>query len=120
MRNQFRTAIAAAACILAANAAATAAVKAVATGSYECWANGQARMLMNFTVTGAGAYRASDGSNGRFTLSPATGAVAFTGYMKDVMPDGFVAVYHEKNGKPTVSFRSPRGSEAAFCEKAAR
>jgi hypothetical protein len=34
------------------------------------------------------------------------------------MPDGFVAVYHEPRGTPTLSFRSGRGSEAAFCEHA--
>jgi hypothetical protein len=33
------------------------------------------------------------------------------------MPAGFFAIYHEPQGRPTVSFRSERNSEAAFCQK---
>jgi hypothetical protein len=88
----------------------------VRPGAYECWANGYARMNMNFTVTGAGSYRNASGA-GRFSMGPG-GRLQLTGPMLESMPDGFVAVYHEPNGTPTVSFRSPRGAEAAFCERA--
>lgn len=88
------------------------------TGSYECWANGAARMLMNFTVTAPGRYTDSDGKAGRFALDAASGKVTFQGGLLDgAMPDGFIAVFHAPGGKPTVSFRSPRGAEAAFCER---
>ena len=70
---------------------------------------------MNFTVTGAGSYRNHSGS-GRFALGPG-GQLKLTGSMLESMPAGFVAVRHEPDGKPTVSFRSPRGAEAAFCER---
>ncbi len=86
-------------------------------GSYECWGNGSPRMLMNFTVTAPGHYRASDDSTGTFTFDAASKKVVFTGYMKEVMPDGFVAIYHTPQGKPTVSFRGPSGAEAEYCEK---
>lgn len=87
-------------------------------GSYQCWANGAARLLMNFSVTGPGVYADYEGKPGRFTLDPATGRVTFQGGMLDgSMPDGFIAVFHTPNGRPTVSFRSPRGAEAAFCER---
>jgi hypothetical protein len=89
---------------------------AVRAGAYECWANGYARMNMNFTVTGAGSYRNESGV-GRLSVGPG-GRLQLTGPMLESMPDGFVAVYHEPNGTPTVSFRSPRGAEAAFCERA--
>lgn len=94
----------------------------VATGSYECWAHGAARMLMNFKVTGAGKYAQPDGGEqGTFTYTPATGAIVFKGgHLDGVMPDGFTSVYHEKKGKPTVSFRGRSGSEAQFCERVNR
>ena len=83
-------------------------------GSYECWANGYARMNMNFRITGPGAYRNASGA-GRFMVG-AGGKLNLTGPMLESMPAGFIAVYHEPGGRPTVSFRSPRGAEAAFCE----
>lgn len=93
---------------------APAAAGQVRTGDYECWANGSARMGMNFTVTGPGAYRNESGA-GKFTVG-AGGVLKLTGPMLESMPDGFIAVYHVPSGHPTVSFRSPRGAEAAFCE----
>jgi hypothetical protein len=90
--------------------------KVVAKGSYECWGNGQARMLLNFTVTGGGSYKASDGSSGRFTYDTGSKQIKFTGYLKQAMPEGFTTIYYEPKGRPTVSFRSARGSEASFCE----
>ncbi|RYX93829.1 MAG: hypothetical protein EOO28_16795 [Comamonadaceae bacterium] len=90
---------------------------AVAAGHYECWANGSARGMMNFAVTGKDAYT-GDGAKGKFTYDSSSGKIAFKGgHLDGVMPDGFVSVYHEKNGRPTVSFRSARGSEASFCER---
>lgn len=88
----------------------------VAQGDYECWANGQARMLMNFTITAPGEYTASDGSTGTFDYDPSTGVITFTGYMRDIMLDTWVVNYHEQGGVPTVSYVSDRGAEAAFCE----
>ncbi|HEX2591630.1 MAG TPA: hypothetical protein VHL34_09050 [Rhizomicrobium sp.] len=87
----------------------------MAMGAYECWGNGEARMLMNFTVTGAGTYKGSDNSTGKFTLTGNT--VTFTsGSLNGVMPDGFVAKYEIRKGIPTVSFVGPSGAEAQFCE----
>lgn len=91
--------------------------RAVAEGDYECWANGSANLLLNFTVTGNGRYRASDNSTGRFDYDASTGAISFTGYLRDVMLDGWTTNYHEQGGVPTVSFVSDRGSEAAFCQR---
>lgn len=88
----------------------------VPVGSYECWANGAARMGMNFRVTGPGSYR-NDSGPGRLAVG-AGGRLTLTGPMLESMPTGFIAVYHAPGGRPTVSFRSPRGAEAAFCERA--
>lgn len=98
-------------------AAKPAAAGGLPVGSYECWGNGAARMLLNFTVTAPGKYRASDGSMGTFTVN-GDKVVKFTGYIAEATPDGFSIVYHEPKGIPTVSFRSARGGEAEFCEKA--
>jgi len=89
---------------------------AVALGAYECWAWGRPRLLLNFKVTGAGRYTASDGSPGTFSFDPGSKAIRFTGYLGNVMPNGFTSIYHVPGGKPTVSFRGPGGSEASFCE----
>jgi hypothetical protein len=96
--------------------AAPAKTGAVATGAYECWAFNTARSNLNFTVTGPGSYRAADGSSGGFTFDPGSGRITFTGYLADVLPEGFTTVYHEPKGHPTVSFRR-RGAEASFCER---
>ena len=98
--------------------AVPAAAQTVPTGKYECWAWGQARLLMNFTVTGPGVYRKTNGA-GTFKVGPG-GKLAVTGPMMEEMPDGFSAVYHAPGGKPTVSFRGRSGSEAAFCERAGK
>lgn len=90
----------------------------VAIGSYECWAFNSARMDLNFEVTAPGRYTAAaDGSEGSFSFDAGSGQIRFTGYLGEAMPDGFTAVYHEPNGRPTVSFRGRSGSEASFCEK---
>lgn len=90
----------------------------VAAGSYECWANGQARLLMNFTIKSATQYADYENKPGIYQYDSKSGKVAFKGGGLDgVMPDGFTAIYHVPQGRPTVSFRSPRGAEAAFCEK---
>lgn len=89
----------------------------VAVGSYECWGNGSARMLLNFTVRSASQYTGSDGKPGSFSVD-ANGRITFKGGALDgAMPSGFYAVYYEPEGLPTVSFRSPRGTEASFCQK---
>ena len=74
-------------------------------------------MNLNFQVTGAGAYRATDGTSGRFTFDPVSKGIQFTGYLAESMPNGFTAIYYEPKGIPTVSFRGRGGSEASFCEK---
>ena len=90
----------------------------MAMGSYECWGNGSARMLLNFTVRSATQYTGSDGKPGTFTVDGG-GRIAFRGGALDgAMPAGFYAVYYEPKGVPTVSFRSSRDSEASFCQKA--
>jgi hypothetical protein len=90
----------------------------LAQGSYECWANGQARALLNFTAKAGGQYIGSDGKSGSFSIDAGTGRIAFHGgSLNGVFPAGFYAVYHEPQGRPTVSFRSDRGAEVAFCEK---
>lgn len=100
--------------------AAAAQVKGpIPTGKYECWANGQARLLMNFLVSGPGRYSDHEKKeSGSFTLNESNGQVTFKGgHLDGVMPAGFIAVYHVPKGRPSVSFRSGRGAEAAFCEK---
>ena len=90
----------------------------VAVGAYECWANGQARMLMNFTIRDASHYAGSDGSAGTFSFDAATTRITFKGGSLDgVMPDGFYAIYHSVQGRSKVSFMGPGGAEATFCDK---
>jgi hypothetical protein len=90
----------------------------IAQGAYECWANGEARPLMNFTVRGGGLYVGSDGARGAYRVDPSTSRVLFAGGALDgVMPPGFFAVYHAPGGRPTVSFRGRSGAEAAFCQR---
>ena len=97
---------------------AAASAGAVAEGAYECWANGEARPLMNFTIRGGGQYVGTDGARGAYRLDPSTMRVTFAGGALDgVMPPGFYAVYHVPSGRPTVSFRGRSGAEAAFCER---
>jgi hypothetical protein len=89
----------------------------VAPGSYECWANGQARMLLNFTIKSGTQYTGSDGKPGSYSYALSTGRVMFKGGSLDgAMPEGFTTIYHEPKGRPTVSFRSARGAEASFCQ----
>jgi hypothetical protein len=89
----------------------------VKTGSYECWANGQARMLLNFSIGSGSQYTGSDGKAGSYSIDSNTGRIKFKGGALDgVMPDGFYALYHLVQGRPKVSFMSPSGSEASFCQ----
>jgi hypothetical protein len=89
-----------------------------AAGSYECWAFSSARMDLNFKVTAPGQYVGADNSKGKFTFNPGTKQIDFvSGSLHGAMPDGFKSIYEVRKGKPTVSFVSPRGSEASFCEK---
>ena len=91
----------------------------VAQGSYECWAHGSPRLLLNFSIRAEGKYTGSDNKPGTYSYDAKTGRIAFKGGALDgVMPEGFYTIYHEPHGKPTVSFRGRSGSEASFCEKA--
>lgn len=73
---------------------------------------------MNFTIKPPAQYLDADNKPGTYQYDARTAKVTFKGGGLDgVMPDGFVAIYHVPKGRPTVSFRSPRGAEAAFCEK---
>jgi hypothetical protein len=101
----------------AAPAPATAAGGA-AVGAYECWANGQPRLLMNFQIRSATAYIGADGKPGTYSVDP-TGKIAFRGGALDgIMPAGFSSRYYSPQGRPTVSYRGPGGGEATFCERA--
>lgn len=91
---------------------------AVAAGGYECWSSGQPRLLLNFTIRSASQYIGSDGKAGSYSFDAATKRIKFSGGALDgVMPAGFYAIYHAPQGHPTVSFQSPRGAEASYCEK---
>lgn len=96
---------------------APAAAAQMKPGSYECWANGSARMGMNFTVTGPGAYK-NDSGPGKYTIG-AGGRLTLTGPMLESLPTGFYALYEVRKGTPTVSFQG-RSGEAAFCEWAGK
>ena len=92
--------------------------RGVAPGAYECWGNGQPRLLLNFTALANGGYRDSEGKMGTISVD-ANGRVTFRGGTLDgFMPSGFYAVYHAPQGRPTVSFRNSGGSEAQYCELA--
>lgn len=89
----------------------------IAPGAYQCWGNGDAHLTMNFAVQSGNRYTGYNGQGGSYTLD-GSNRVAFRGGPLDgVMPGGFYAVYYVPGGRPTVSFRSPRGTEAAFCQK---
>lgn len=91
---------------------------AVAQGSYECWSGSQANLMLNFAIQGGNRYLGYDGKPGTYSYDPATNRISFEGGPLDgVMPDGFHAIYHAPNGRPTVSYQNPQGREAAFCEK---
>lgn len=88
----------------------------VAPGAYQCWANGQARLLLNFTALAGGQYRDNQGAVGSMTVG-AGGRVTFRGGLLDgFMPAGFYAVYYSPGGRPTVSFRNSGGGEVQFCQ----
>lgn len=90
----------------------------LARGNYECWANGSPSLLLNFTVLSGTQYKGSDGKLGNYSLDAATGRMAFRGGDLDgALPEGFQAFYRLRQGRPTVSFQSPRGAEATFCQK---
>ena len=85
-------------------------------GPYECWANGQARMLLNFSVLPNNQYRDSEGHVGSLQVA-GNGRVTFRGGNLDgFMPAGFYAVYYTPQGRPTISFRNSGGSEVQFCQ----
>ena len=89
----------------------------LAMGAYECWGNGQAHLTMNFTAQGANRYTGYNGQSGTYTVDSSNRVTFRGGPLDGVMPAGFYAVYYAPQGRPTVSFRSPRASEAAFCQK---
>jgi len=89
----------------------------VTLGSYECWAHGSPRLLLNFKIRSASAYSDSSDKPGTFTYDAKTTRIVFKGGLLDgAMPNGFYTIYYEPQGKPTVSFRSASGNEASFCE----
>lgn len=86
-------------------------------GSYECWANGQARMLLNFSFRSGTQYVGSDGQPGSFAISRDTGRIVFKGGALDgVLPAGFYTMYIVSQGRPRVSFRNSSGNEVSYCE----
>lgn len=95
-------------------AAAPADAGAVRVGSYECWANGEARMPMNFTIRNATQYVDSEGKVGTYAVNG--GRIAFRGGVLDgVFPAGFYSTYEIYMGRPKVSFRNSGGSEIQYC-----
>jgi hypothetical protein len=91
---------------------------AVVIGQYECWGNGQARPLLNFSVIGNGQYRDAEGHKGSFQVDANSGRMAFRGGKLDgFLPAGYYAMYHAPHGRPTVSFRNSSGMEVQFCQK---
>src|ERR1051326_2260337 len=89
----------------------------VALGQYQCWGNGQARPLLNFTALANGQYRDNEGHIGKMNVAPATGRVVFSGgTVEGFLPSGYYAVYYAPGGRPTVSFRNSGGSEVQFCQ----
>lgn len=106
-----------AAAVAAAGVVPSAASTGMAAGDYECWYFSDARLTFNFSVSGPGAYTGYDGSAGTYALDPSTGEVVFaSGTLAGAMPDGFKAVYEVREGIPTLSYISPRGAEALFCQ----
>jgi hypothetical protein len=90
----------------------------IALGAYECWANGQARLLMNFTALAGGKYTDSENKTGAYRVDPTSQRITFKGGMLDgVLPAGFYAVYHLSQGVPAVSFRNAQGNEVSYCER---
>lgn len=90
----------------------------VAQGVYECWSSNRANFTLNFTVRGGNQYTGYNGSSGTFSFDPGTQRITFKGGSLDgVMPRGFYSIYYVPQGRPTVSYRNPSGSEAAFCQK---
>jgi len=116
--NRIVLALAVAGASLAAVSSANAA--SMAMGSYECWGNGEARMLMNFKVTGANSYIGSDNSKGTYTLGQGNKVNFTSGSLNGVMPDGFTATYVIRQGVPVVTFVGPSGAEAQYCEHVKR
>ena len=89
----------------------------VSAGSYECWAYGESRALMNFTIRSANQYVDSEGKTGGYRLET-NGHVTFQGGGLDgILPDGFYAMYYAPGGRPTVSFRNASGNEVSYCER---
>lgn len=86
-------------------------------GLYECWGNGQARPLLNFTALGNNQYRDSQGHVGSMVVA-SNGRVEIRGGNLDgVLPDGYYAVYYAPQGRATLSFRNSSDSEVQYCQK---
>jgi hypothetical protein len=98
--------------------ASTSSGKGVALGAYECWANGQSRELLNFTVLANNQYRDADGTTNSFAVDASNGRITFKGgLLSSFLPPGFYYVYYAPQGRPTVSFRNSGGTEVTFCQK---
>ncbi len=89
----------------------------VPAGSYQCWANGQARPLLNFTILNGSQYRDSNGATGSYQASAASRITWHGGNLDGFLPSGFYTVYYAPQGRPTVSFRGTSGAEVTFCQK---
>jgi hypothetical protein len=97
--------------------AAATAGSGVPVGSYQCWANGQARPLLNFTILNGSQYRDSQGATGAFQSGASSRITWRGGNLDGFLPAGFYTVYYAPQGRPTVSFRSTSGAEVTFCQK---
>lgn len=89
----------------------------LAQGAYECWAFSSARAGLNFTILPGGQYLDADGKRGSFTVDAAMRMVFRGGALDGALPAGVTAVYHEPQGRPTVSFRGRDNGEISFCQR---
>jgi hypothetical protein len=100
-----------------ARGAGAAASAGVALGSYLCWANGQARLLLNFTILENNQYRDHNGTAGTYRMDSNARMTFQGGNLDRLLPAGSYYLYHSPQGRPTVSFRNSGGSEVTFCQR---
>jgi len=89
----------------------------IAPGSYECWGNGQARPLLNFTALGNNQYRDSQGHEGSMSVASNGRVTIRGGNLDGFLPEGYYAEYYAPRGRATLSFRNSSDHEVQYCEK---
>ena len=71
---------------------------AVVEGAYECWSNGQARMIFNFTIRAVSQYTDAEGHAGSFKFAPSNSRIRFIGGNLSDLGKDYVIIYHEPAG----------------------